>query len=60
MTSQEKLQRDIDTLRESIKLDWQDIATKQLSLTERKDIKQHIQWCSDELKSLYDRLETEV
>ena len=60
MTSQEKLQRDIDTLRESIKLEWQDIATKQLSITERQDIKQHIQWCSDELKNLYERLEIEM
>jgi hypothetical protein len=60
MTSQEKLQRDIDTLRESIKLDWQDIATKQLSPTEKQGIKQHIQWCTDELKNLYERLEAEV
>lgn len=60
MTSQEKLQRDIDTLRESIKLEWQDIATKQLNITERQDIKQHIQWCTDELKNLYERLEIEI
>ena len=60
MTSQEKLQRDIDTLRESIKLDWQDIATKQLSATERQGIRQHIQWCTDELKNLYEKLEIEV
>lgn len=60
MTSQEKLQRDIDTLRESIKLNWQDIATKQLSPNEKQGIKHHIQWCMDELKNLYEKLETEV
>ena len=43
MTSQEKLQREIDTLRESIKQEWQDIATKLLSTSERQGIKQHIQ-----------------
>lgn len=60
MTSQEKLQRDIDTLRESIKLDWQDIATNQLSANDKKGIKQHIQLCIDELKNLNERLETEI
>jgi len=60
MTSQEKLQRDIDTLRESIKLNWQDIAIKQLSATQRQGVKQHVQWCTDELKKLYERLENEV
>ena len=56
MNKQEKLKRDIDILRESIKLDWQDIVTLQLSATEMLDIKQHIKWCNDELKNLYEKL----
>lgn len=60
MTSQEKLKRDIDTLRDSIKLDWQDLASKQLTQDERKGLKEHIEWCSSELNSLYERLSTEA
>ncbi|MFA6163137.1 MAG: hypothetical protein WC685_06890 [Methylobacter sp.] len=60
MTSQEKLKRAIDTLRESIKLDWQDLASKQLTTDERHGLRQHIEWCNSELKNLYERLETEV
>ncbi|HOY87623.1 MAG: hypothetical protein V9G21_06945 [Methylotenera sp.] len=59
MTKQEKFKRDIESLSDSIKLDWQDIASKQLSLEEKQGIIQHIKWCISELKELHERLEIE-
>ncbi|WP_374567459.1 hypothetical protein [Nitrosomonas sp.] len=59
MTSYEKLKRDIDTLRESIKLIGQELASrKQLTPEETNELKHHIEWCSGELKELYKRLES--
>lgn len=58
MKETEKLLRDINTLRESIKLDWKDLSTLQLTEKERSEIKQHIEWCQNELKDLFARLST--
>ena len=57
MTSQEKLYRDIETLKDSIQRNWYEINTKPLSLEERQGIKKNIKWCLDKLGSLYEKLE---
>ena len=60
MTSQEKINRDMDTLRDSIKFEWQDLASKQLTIDERNGLKQRIDWFINELKILNARLEAEA
>lgn len=51
MTKQQKTNRDIETLRESIRLDFKELAnTKQQ--TDRIAIWQHIKWCTSELQLL--------
>jgi hypothetical protein len=56
MTETEKLLRDIQTLRESIHIDWDDLASNPLREEERKNIRVHIELCQIELKNLLDRL----
>ena len=56
MTETEKLLRDIQTLRELIKIDWDDLASNPLREEERKNIRVHIELCQIELKNLLDRL----
>lgn len=58
MTAQDQLRRDIETLKDSVRLNWRDIGTRQLSAQERAGIKQNIKWCLDEMKKLYDQLES--
>lgn len=58
MNEKEKLIRDIDTLRESIRLDWQEIGTKSLTDEEKQGIRQHIGWCQNELDNLLKRLDS--
>ena len=41
MTEQEKLRRDIDGLKESIRLDWVDLASKAMTASERKALHTH-------------------
>jgi hypothetical protein len=50
MTDKDKLLRDIDTLRESIRLDWVDLARLSLTQEERGGIRQHIELCFRELQ----------
>ena len=57
MTSQEKLQRDIDTLKESIRLNWNDIQATPLSMKEKQDLRDNIAWCTEELRSLLAQLD---
>jgi hypothetical protein len=56
MTETEKLMRHIETLRESIKIDWADLNSNPLREKEREDIRSHLEICQAELKSLLDRL----
>lgn len=53
MTEEEQLQRDIETLEESVKLDLEDIAK---GLVGRADAAKHIQWCREEWQALKARL----
>ncbi len=56
MTETEKLLRHIQTVRESIKIDWADLDSNPLREEERKNIRLHIELCQTELKDLLDRL----
>ena len=56
MTPQQILQRDIETLKESIRLNWQDVNTPGLTTQEREDIRKNIKWCLDELQNLFSQL----
>lgn len=57
MTDHEKLKRDIDTLRESIRIEWQEIEGKDLSPGQRMDLMNHIRWCANELGLLLTKFE---
>lgn len=56
MTETEKLLRDIQTLRESIQIDWADLDSNPLREEERKNIRMHLELCQTELKNLIERL----
>lgn len=55
MTEQEMLARDIDTMLESIKLYWQDIASKNPTAEDYRAIKGAIKTCERELRDLLQR-----
>jgi len=57
MKKQDKLFRNIKTLRESIRLDWRDVGSLNLSAEEIIGIKKHIKWCTDELQELNSQLD---
>lgn len=57
MTDAEKLRRDIETLRESMRLGWQELATAQLDASERKGLIKNIKWCALQLNMLLITLE---
>lgn len=57
MTDHEKLKRDIETLRASIRAEWQEIEGKDLSIAERHDLMTHIKWCANELNLLLQKFE---
>lgn len=56
MTEKEKLLRDIETLRESMRRDWKDLAALHLDPEDRAGIKKHIEWCQQELAELVAKL----
>jgi hypothetical protein len=56
MTETEKLVRHIETLRESIKIDWADLNSSPLREKERETIRSHLEACQAELKNLLDGL----
>jgi len=55
MTDKQKPRRDIDTLKESIRIDWADLASKNLTADERKGLRKHIEQCSGDLNDLLER-----
>ena len=57
MTDQEKLKRDIDTLRESIRLGWVDMDSKSMTPDERRELRKHITGLVAELTVLLARLD---
>jgi hypothetical protein len=52
MTEQDKLIRDIETLRESIKINREEIARPGITQAERVAIIRHGAWCMQELAGL--------
>lgn len=57
MTDHEKLRRDIDTLRTSIRIEWQEVEGKDLSASDRLELMNHIKWCANELSLLLKKFE---
>ena len=56
MADREKLKRDMDGLNRSIRLDWVELESKNLSPADRMDIRRHITLLRDELTALLLRL----
>jgi len=52
MTDEDELGWKIDTVRESIRLDWENLASKSLIPDERKAIREHLEICTSDLKDL--------
>lgn len=59
MNEREKLLRDIETLGQSIRLDWADLASLRLTSTDRAGIRTHIASCVKDMMALIERLERE-
>ena len=56
MPAVQKLLCDILTLRESIKIDWEELYANPLREQERREIHEHMEACQAELKTLLERL----
>ena len=56
-TDQEMLRFDLDTLQESVRIDWANLASKHLTADQRKEIRRHLATCIDALKDLLARLD---
>jgi hypothetical protein len=56
-TDEQELMWKIDNVRESISLDWANLATKNLSANRRKVIREHLDICYSALKELKDLVE---
>jgi hypothetical protein len=54
-TSQEMLRRDIETLLESVRLDWQELAQRSLTTDQMQAVRKHIDSCHRELRDLISR-----
>lgn len=52
-----KLKRDIDTLKESMRLGWHELATANHSADERRGLIKSIKWCALQLNMLLIALE---
>jgi hypothetical protein len=52
MTARDKIIRDIDTLKETVRLDWRDLATLNLQPSDRAAIRRHIDQCIMDLTDL--------
>lgn len=50
------LQRDVETLKESIRRGFDDL-TSAATAEERAAIRKHLKWCSDELRKLLDHID---
>ena len=56
MADREKLKRDMDGLNRSIRLEWVELESKNLSPADRMDIRRHVTLLRDELTALLLRL----
>jgi len=55
MTDKERSDWEINSLRESIHLDWTTLASKDLTADQRKAFRQHLEICVSSLKDLVER-----
>ena len=55
-TDENDLMRQIQMIRESIRLDWKNLASKKLTFDQRKPIREDIQMCISALRELKVRL----
>ncbi len=60
MTKAEKLLRDIEALRESIEIEFDDLASNPLREVERESLRAHIESCQTELRILLRKLTSRV
>jgi hypothetical protein len=56
MPEKEKLYHELARLRETVKFEWQDVDSKQLSGSQRAAMRTHIEACIADLKALMERL----
>ena len=52
MTATEKLLREIEALRDSIEIDWEDLNSNPLREDERRHIRDHLEKCQAELQKV--------
>ena len=57
-TDENDLMRQIQMIRESIRLDWKNLASKKLTFDQRKAIREDIQMCISAVRELKARLPT--
>jgi hypothetical protein len=57
MTDREKLQQDIDTLKEGVRLAWLDLASNPMTPGERIELRKHVTALVGELTGLLERLD---
>lgn len=57
MTEKEKLDREIETMFEAVRLDWAELANPQLTREQRQGIRAHIKACLDDLADLLSKQE---
>lgn len=57
LTQAEKLVRDLDTLADSIRIDWADLSKLHVSIQDRSRIRKGLASCLTEIGWLLDRLE---
>lgn len=51
----ESLDWEIETVRESIRIDWSELAHKELPADKRRNIREHLSMCIEALKELRNR-----
>jgi hypothetical protein len=51
----ERLDWEIETIRESIRIDWTELAHKDLPADKRRNIREHLSMCIESLKELRNR-----
>jgi hypothetical protein len=52
---EQNLEWKINNIRESISLDWKNLATRNLTADQRKAIREHLNMCNSALKDLVER-----
>ena len=57
MSPTDKIIRDIESLQESMRHDWQDLGKLDLNASERKNVRKHMKWCAAQLNFLVAQLE---